>query len=96
MVQDITIEVFGKITRIYKKLLRKFYEFGYDPQQNIHYIISSHLSKNNINKVEGAQIPKLTHILDHSWLVATCSVQSLEQNILKISNLFIKKKNQDI
>ena len=71
MVQDITIEVFGKITKMYKKLLRKFYEVGYDPQQNIHYIISSHISKNNINKVEGAQIPKLTHILDHSQL--TCS-----------------------
>ena len=38
----------------------------HNPQQNIHYIISSHISKNNINKVEGAQIPKLTHILDHS------------------------------
>ena len=43
----------------------------HDPQQNIHYIISSHISKNNINKVEGAQIPKLTHILDHNQL--TCS-----------------------
>ena len=41
----------------------------HDPQQNIHYTISSHISKNNINKV-GVQIPKLTHILDHSQL--TC------------------------
>ena len=65
----------------------------HDPQQNIHYTISSRISKNNINKVKGAQIPKLTHILDHSQLN---SVQSLEQNILKISNLFVKKKSRHL
>ena len=37
----------------------------HDPQQSIHYIISAHISKNNANKAEGAQIHKLTHILDH-------------------------------
>ena len=101
MIRDITIEEFGKITRMYKKLLKKYFWIWTninDPQRNMLYLISVNIRKNNIKQKVHKFINSHTFYIIGNWIIAIYGVQSLKQNlyILKISKLFTKTKNKKI
>ena len=84
MIWDITIEEFGKITRMYKKLLRKYFWIWkniHDPQQNMLYLISVNIRKNNIKQKVHKFINSHTFYIIDNWIITTYRVQSLKKNI---------------